>query len=1354
MFNRSFSGPLGFGSASTSTPTSTPAPTMNNQFPRENTSLFGNINSNNNNNNNNSNTLTTSAATPSTNLFGNKTTQTGQTGTGLFGNATKTTNSMFGGSSTTASQAGPSTTPSLKTGLFGNTNTGTSTANPSGGLFGNKPLFSSGTTTSGPSLFGGSNTGSTGAGTGTFSFGNAGSSGGLTGTTTGSLGLSSNKPLLGTTGTSSGLFGNKSTTLGTTGTSSGTGLFGNKPLFSSGTTSTYTAPTTTGGSGGSGSLFGNQNTSLQTNFLQNVPPANPYGLKVGNLGTPLSNMPSSITGEPHNRSKPEEGTERDIGTLSDTKRSHSISLGSSTSPSGTLSPAPKKLPPPSLFSKLSSRLSAITESSTEGVFSPSNSIAWLDNAYKRKRGSGDKPSRVAFGRVTASSGRDSPLDLARERDVSSLLRLKIDPTRIASKKLKLLSGNSVATKESSNTEVKRQAAQPLKHILVNSTSGGPIADTELENRGESSPEVNDHPELDKETSSAKESGTEPDAKTVINLSNNGYWCSPSIEQLLNMPVKQLASVPDFAIGRKGYGTITFNYDVDLTGLADDLENNLFGKVVIFNPTKTVEVYPDPETKPPVGQGLNVPSTITIENVYPIDKRTKKVIKDVSNSSETQKLVKKLKNMGGGMEFISYNPYGGIWTFRVKHFSIWGLVDEKDAEISEGESESDEDMSEGTNSDEQINGAQFSVQQQGGHQQALVKASNGTGYNEIVVTGAELLSNDANEIIAEKQYEPQIDEADFDVLEVEVPLDTSPDWVEQLKLAGTSIRSVYTQQKQTDERINADNMHLLFSRFNRDYELLEKVKKGMRLSSSNNFAKFTPTSSILFKKPFETSGIRIGHINSKLSKNDLIMKDSEVSKHLQTLDIEPRAHNGFPHVRSGSWKFENILSHISSTDTHYNIWELCSILFDPIELPYDIKNQTTREILMKQQKFDILCAWVVKQITPEVQAKISQTTNPLDTIFYHILLNDPLSACKVATASRNAHLAPLLTFLGSNDPRFCDMARQQLLSWKESGHQVDSRIQRIYHVLGGTFFESGLYLNRMLNEFSWMTVFGLGLFYSMIDENTLEAVVSSLLAMVGVQENDLAYSVLQIYGHQKLTDNFFANGGISTQNTDIQFQWYFTQVLRFNGILDISDIQSDKITLQFMEELLFSNHITQALMVACFLADDKTAKAQISTIVSHNIALLYEQNLQFLLDLKIPETFIYVSLAQYNRYCGDHLAELEHLLKAKLYNEAEKVALVNVGPDLILAHNYTKNIRDLFALRDILNQFPKLQMASWDQGLGVYEEYLEFVVDSVNSDKLKDSIEKGSKLLLENHKHCKSVSACCYLIQKRIKSIMM
>ena len=1352
MFNRSFSGPLGFGSASTSTPTSTPAQTMNNQFPRENTSLFGN-----NNNNNNSNNLTTSAASPSINLFGNKSTQTGQTGTGLFGNATKTTSNMFGGSNnTTASQVGSSSTPSFKTGLFGNTNTGSSTANPSGGLFGNKPLFNSGTTTSGPSLFGGSNTGTTGTGsgtgtgTGTFSFGNAGSSGGLTGTTTGSLGLSSNKPLLGATGTSSGLFGNKPTNLGTTGTSSGTSLFGNKPLFSSGTTSTYTAPTTTGGG-----LFGSQNTSLQTNFLQNVPLANPYGLKVGNLATPLSNMPSSITGEAHNGSKPEERTERDIGgTSSDTKRSHSISFGSSSSPGGTLSPAPNKLPPPSLFSKLSSRLSAITDTSTEGVFSPSNSIAWLDNAYKRKRG-GDKPSRMAFGRVTTSSGRGSPsLDLARERDVSNLLRLKIDPTRIASKKLKLLSGNAVATKElSSNTEVKRQAVQPLKHILVNSTSGGPVVDTELVKIGDSSDRANGHHGRVEETSNAKELEAEPDTETVTNLDNNGYWCSPSIEQLLNMPVKQLASVPDFAIGRKGYGTITFNYDVDLTGLADDLKNNLFGKVVIFNPTKTVEVYPDPETKPPVGQGLNVPSTITIENVYPIDKRTKKVIKDVSSSLETQKLVKKLKNMGGGMEFISYNPYGGVWTFRVKHFSIWGLIDEKDAEVSEGESEGDEDMSDGTNPMEQNDEDRFAIQQKGEHQQTLVKASDGAGYNEIVVTGTELLSNDANEIITEKQYEPQIDEADFDVLEVEVPLDTSPDWVEQLKLAGTSMRSVYARQY-ADEKTNADNMHLLFSQFNRDYELLEKVRKDTRLSSPDNFAKFTPTSTILFKKPSETSGIRIGHVNSKLSKKDLIMKDSEVSKHLQTLNIEPRAHNGFPHVKSGSWKFENILSHISNTDTHYNIWKLCSILFDPVELPYDIKNQATREALMKRQKFDLLCAWVVKQITPEVQARIAQTTDPLDIIFYHILLNDPLSACKVATTSRNAHLAPLLTFLGSNDPRFCDMARQQLVAWKESGHQVDPRIQRIYHILGGTFFESGLYLNRMLKEFSWMTVFGLGLFYSMIDENTLEAVVASLLAMVGVQENDSVYSVLQIYGHHKLTDSFFANGGISTRNTDIQFQWYFTQVLKFNGILDISDIQSDKITLQFMEELLFSGHITQALMVACFLADDKTAKVQISTIVSHNIASLYAQDLQFLLDLRIPETFIYESLAQYNRYCGDHLAELENLLKAKLYNEAEKVALVNVGPDLILAHNYTKNTRDLFALRDILNQFPKLQMESWDQGLGVYEEYLEFVVDSVNSDKLKDSIEKGTKLLFENNKHCKSVSACCYLIQKRIKSIMV
>ena len=29
----------------------------------------------------------------------------------------------------------------------------------------------------------------------------------------------------------------------------------------------------------------------------------------------------------------------------------------------------------------------------------------------------------------------------------------------------------------------------------------------------------------------------------------------------------------------------------------------------------------------------------------------------------------------GMEFVTYDPITYVWVFKVKHFSIWGLIDE-------------------------------------------------------------------------------------------------------------------------------------------------------------------------------------------------------------------------------------------------------------------------------------------------------------------------------------------------------------------------------------------------------------------------------------------------------------------------------------------------------------------------------------------------------------------------------------------------------------------------------------------------------------------------------------------------------
>uniref|UniRef100_UPI0001C04F2A Nucleoporin NUP145 n=1 Tax=Saccharomyces cerevisiae TaxID=4932 RepID=UPI0001C04F2A len=149
-------------------------------------------------------------------------------------------------------------------------------------------------------------------------------------------------------------------------------------------------------------------------------------------------------------------------------------------------------------------------------------------------------------------------------------------------------------------------------------------------------------------------------------SSFGYWCSPSPEQLERLSLKQLAAVSNFVIGRRGYGCITFQHDVDLTAFTKSFREELFGKIVIFRSSKTVEVYPDEATKPMIGHGLNVPAIITLENVYPVDKKTKKPMKDTTKFAEFQVFDRKLRSMRE-MNYISYNPFGGTWTFKVNHF---------------------------------------------------------------------------------------------------------------------------------------------------------------------------------------------------------------------------------------------------------------------------------------------------------------------------------------------------------------------------------------------------------------------------------------------------------------------------------------------------------------------------------------------------------------------------------------------------------------------------------------------------------------------------------------------------------------
>lgn len=149
-----------------------------------------------------------------------------------------------------------------------------------------------------------------------------------------------------------------------------------------------------------------------------------------------------------------------------------------------------------------------------------------------------------------------------------------------------------------------------------------------------------------------------------------YFTIPSVKELNSYVRNRQCIIPNFTVGRTGYGNIYFNEEIDVFGLNLDC-------LVHFR-HKEVTVYPDEGNKPPIGQGLNRKAQITLDQVWPNDKTTQNYIKDIEQLSHLN-FEGKLRRIceKKGVRFIEYRPETGSWVFKVEHFSKYGYNDSDD-----------------------------------------------------------------------------------------------------------------------------------------------------------------------------------------------------------------------------------------------------------------------------------------------------------------------------------------------------------------------------------------------------------------------------------------------------------------------------------------------------------------------------------------------------------------------------------------------------------------------------------------------------------------------------------------------------
>jgi nuclear pore complex protein Nup98-Nup96 len=153
-----------------------------------------------------------------------------------------------------------------------------------------------------------------------------------------------------------------------------------------------------------------------------------------------------------------------------------------------------------------------------------------------------------------------------------------------------------------------------------------------------------------------------------------YYMNPSEQEIARMSRDEKANVKNFTVGRQGCGKIVFSKvnlnEVNIQDICD--------KIVQIQ-TRQATVYGDElvAKKPPRGQGLNVPSLITLENSWP---RSAAGLLPVHEKKglRYEKHIKRLKRVTD-TNFVSYNDKTGEWTFSVEHFTTYGFPEDDEDE---------------------------------------------------------------------------------------------------------------------------------------------------------------------------------------------------------------------------------------------------------------------------------------------------------------------------------------------------------------------------------------------------------------------------------------------------------------------------------------------------------------------------------------------------------------------------------------------------------------------------------------------------------------------------------------------------
>jgi nuclear pore complex protein Nup98-Nup96 len=439
--------------------------------------------------------------------------------------------------------------------------------------------------------------------------------------------------------------------------------------------------------------------------------------------------------------------------------------------------------------------------------------------------------------------------------------------------------------------------------------------------------------------------------------------------------------------------------------------------------------------------------------------------------------------------------------------------------------------------------------------------------------------------------------------------------------------------------------------------------------------------------------------------------------------------------------------VSTLEVHEKaIWELCSILFDPLDVcASDLVNGMSDEQIaeyetrLRLDRFQIFWSQLVATV---VDARIKLTRSTEEKAILLLTKGDVITACQLLMDAGDVKLATLVAQLpGSETSR--EVMKQQIQMWQErkDWSEFSDAHKALYSVLAGeTCTVSGLTgaSEDRTSQFSLSERFGLDWQQSLAlcmhfgghesIVNAISAYIANLkdgkdkvkplsLDAAGDAENTLL-GLLRLYALKEAqVEWLFDPATVSGSALNSRLAWQLATVLEAKDLCDFPEDKMDVLTLDFASQLELAGAWTKAAWVLLHLSESDSRTKALQSLLERNAAQLLSPDLDqdntlmedesgwSLSSIAVPTSLIWEAKAVYA-----HAVLREPALQAKwlLYTrteeafaEAHDVLCSTVGPRAVIEKDYN-DLTDLLACFDAHDA---QEFGGWKHGGKIYADFV-------------------------------------------------